>query len=96
MRTPVGAWGDPLTPSVKAIAVSDDLIALGLTHKSKVHIAGLKGEYIVLDRMNPKWKQKIDVYMGNDFQKAKYWGNRKVIIKWSEFRSKKSKKQKAS
>src|SRR5262245_57827829 len=44
-----GAWGDRLRPGMKAVAVSDDLIELGLTHGSQVHIEGLDGAYTVLD-----------------------------------------------
>ncbi|MBN2249364.1 MAG: 3D domain-containing protein [Campylobacterales bacterium] len=81
---PVGAWGDALTPSCRGIAVSDDLIRMGLTHQTRVRIEGLEGEYVVLDKMHPKWKKKIDVYMGNDFKRARYWGVRTVTIRWEE------------
>ncbi|MBD3791666.1 MAG: 3D domain-containing protein [Campylobacterales bacterium] len=81
-KYPVGAWGDPLTPSCRSIAVSADLLKMGLTHQSKVRIEGLEGEYVVLDRMHPKWKKKIDLYMGNDFKRARYWGVRTVTIQW--------------
>src|SRR5690554_1679541 len=42
------AWGDVLTPEVKSIAVSRDLLDMGLTQYSKVKISGLPGEYVVL------------------------------------------------
>ena len=83
-KYPVGAWGDALTPLCHGIAVSDDLIKMGLTYQSKVRIDGLDGEYVVLDRMHPKWKKRIDVYMGNDFKKARYWGSRTVTVHWEE------------
>src|SRR5262245_35096653 len=38
-----GAWGDRLAPGMKAIAVSDDLLEMGLEHGSKVRIEGLDG-----------------------------------------------------
>jgi 3D (Asp-Asp-Asp) domain-containing protein len=78
------AWGDKLKPGMKAIAVSRDLIPAGLDHKTEVTIEGLKGKYVVLDKMNKRWKQKIDIYMGLDEQKARNWGKRKVNISWTE------------
>lgn len=34
----LAAWGDTLKPDMKVIAVSRDLLELGLTHKTKVKI----------------------------------------------------------
>jgi len=78
----LAAWGDTLKPGMKAIAVSRDLIKLGLGHRQTVKISGLKGEYLVLDKMNKRWKKKIDIYMGNNKDKAKKWGKKKVTIYW--------------
>lgn len=78
----VTAWGDKLKPGMKVIAVSRDLIKMGLTHQTKVTIDGLGGEYLVLDKMHRKWTKKIDIYMGLDRKKAKKWGKRKVVIHW--------------
>lgn len=78
----ITAWGDKLKPGMKSIAVSRDLIKMGLTHGVKVSIDGLDGEYIVLDKMNKRWKKKIDIYMGKDRKKALQWGKRKVVISW--------------
>ncbi len=84
-RTPyLAAWNNRLNPKVKSIAVSRDLIKLGLTNGTKVKISGLKGHYLVLDKMNKRWKKKIDIYMGRDLKKAKRWGKRKVTIIWKE------------
>jgi 3D (Asp-Asp-Asp) domain-containing protein len=55
---------------------------MGLTYQTKVKIEGLEGEYTVVDRMHPKWKKKIDVYMGDNFARARYWGVRMVTIQW--------------
>lgn len=76
----LGAWGDELKPGMKAIAVSRDLIAKGLTHNVKVKIEGLSGEYVVKDKMNKRWTDKIDIYMGLDTKAAKDWGKREVTI----------------
>lgn len=78
----ITAWGDKLKPGMKCIAVSRDLIALGLTHNTKLTIDGLEGEYIVLDKMNKRWTKKIDIYMGKDRKKAFNWGKKKVTIHW--------------
>jgi len=76
------AWGDKLEPGMKAIAVSRDLIELGLTHGVHVTIEGLPGEYVVLDKMAARWKHKIDIYMGEDVEAARRWGVRSVAIRW--------------
>ncbi len=76
------AWGDTLKPGMKTIAVSRDLIGLGLVHKTNVTIDGLQGKYKVLDKMNKKWKMKIDIYMGTDIKAAKKWGKKRVKISW--------------
>ena len=80
----VAAWGDRLRPGMKAIAVSRDLLKVyGLKRGQKVRIKGLKGEYIVLDKMNKRWRKKIDIYMGMNKRKAFKWGRRKVDIMWN-------------
>lgn len=76
------AWGDVLQPDVKSIAVSRDLLDMGLTQYSKVKITGLPGEYVVLDKMNSRWEKKIDIYMGTDIDEALEWGVKKVKISW--------------
>ena len=76
------AWGDKLKPGMKSIAVSRDLIKMGLTHGVIVRIDGLEDEYVVLDKMNRRWKKKIDIYMGNDRKAALQWGKQKVVIHW--------------
>jgi 3D (Asp-Asp-Asp) domain-containing protein len=78
----IGAWGDTLKPGMKAIAVSRDLIEEGLSHNQLVEIEGLPGKYRVLDKMNRRWEQKIDIYMGINLERAREWGTKKVTIKW--------------
>ncbi len=80
----IAAWGDVLEPGMKSIAVSRDLIALGLTHGVEVKIDGLPGSYRVLDKMAKRWKKKIDIYMGEDATAAREWGIRKVTIRWND------------
>ena len=79
----VGAWGDSLTPGMKVIAVSADLIELGLARGQVVRIRGLDGEYTVADRMSKRWQRKIDIYMGMDVKAARTWGVRDVEIFWT-------------
>ena len=79
----IGAWGDRLTPGMKAIAVSADLIEIGLARGQRVRIHGLDGEYVVADRMPSRWQRKIDIYMGDDVQAARRWGVREVELVWT-------------
>lgn len=76
------AWGDQLEPGMKAIAVSRDLIEMGLDHYTPVQIEGLEGEYLVLDKMASRWQKRIDIYMGEDVEAAMAWGRRTVVISW--------------
>ena len=76
------AWGDTLIPGVKAIAVSRDLISKGLIHNTKVKIEGLEGVYLVKDKMNKRWRNRIDIYMGLDNEAARTWGKQQVEIKF--------------
>lgn len=81
----IAAWGDRLKPSTKSIAVSRDLLTeYGLKHRSKVRIKGLSGEFLVLDKMNKRWRKKIDIYMGINRKAAFKWGKRKVVLLWSK------------
>jgi hypothetical protein len=68
---------------MRAIAVSRDLEARGLKRGVEVEIDGLDGRYTVLDRMARRWKDKIDIYMGDDVAAARTWGKRQVTIRWS-------------
>ena len=79
----IGAWGDRLRPGMRAIAVSPDLLALGLVRNSRVRIEGLRGEYRVLDKMPRRWRRRIDIFMGVDRRAARTWGKRSVRIEWA-------------
>lgn len=80
----LAAWNNVLKPGVQSIAVSRDLLKMGLKNGSKVTIDGLEGEYLVLDKMNKRWEKKIDIYMGNDHKAAKEWGRRTVTLSWKK------------
>ena len=77
----LAAWGDQLEPGMKAIAVSRDLIPEGLGHETVVRIEGLEGEYVVRDKMNRRWTEKIDILM-EDRAAALEWGKQTVTISW--------------
>ncbi|RIA09680.1 3D (Asp-Asp-Asp) domain-containing protein [Flavobacteriaceae bacterium MAR_2010_72] len=76
----ITAFGDSLKSGLKYIAVSNDLYRLGFKHNTFVTIEGLKGIYLVKDRMHERWKNKIDIYMGTDINAAKEWGRKKVTV----------------
>ena len=76
----ITAWGDTLKPGIKVIAISRDLIKKGLDYNTPVRIDGLEGVYFVKDKMHHRWKNKIDIYMGEDVKKARKWGRKKIKI----------------
>ena len=78
----ITAFGDSLKPGLKYIAVSRDLIDLGLVHNTKVKIEGFDELFIVKDKMHGRWRKRIDIYMGVDVKKAKKWGKKKVNIEY--------------
>ena len=80
----LAAWGDTLVPGMKAIAVSRDLLEQGLDYGTPVRIEGLDGIWYVRDKMHRRWRNKIDIYMGEDRDAALEWGRRRVTIQWDE------------
>ena len=81
----IAAWGDQLKPTTRSIAVSRDLLTkYGLKHRTKVMIKGLSGEFLVLDKMNKRWRKRIDIYMGMNRKAALKWGKKKVELSWKQ------------
>ncbi len=76
------ASGVLLEPGMRAIAVSPDLLELGLRYGMQVEIEGIPGEWRVVDRMANRWRRTIDLYMGEDLAAARAWGRRDVTIRW--------------
>ncbi|WP_339646744.1 hypothetical protein [uncultured Salegentibacter sp.] len=76
----ITAWGDTLKPGLRAIAVSRDLIKKGLDYNTPVKIEGFDSIYLVKDKMHYRWKNKIDIYMDKDVQKAREFGRKKLKI----------------
>jgi 3D (Asp-Asp-Asp) domain-containing protein len=83
-RPAEAAWGDSLVPGLRAIAISRDLIPLGLGQGVIVRIEGLPGEFTVLDKMDARWRNRIDVYFGKDLAGARQWGEKQVVIRWRD------------
>ncbi len=79
----LAAWNNRIRPGMKIIAVSPDLIRkYGLTNGVKVKIMGLKGYYIVRDKMNKRLRNHIDIYMGVNKRRALRWGRRRITLYW--------------
>ena len=78
----ITAFGDSLKPGQRYIAVSRDLLDSGLVHNTQVKIQGFDSLYTVKDKMNRRWRKRIDIYMGTDVKKAKQWGKKKVEIEF--------------
>ncbi|MBV7268291.1 3D domain-containing protein [Winogradskyella sp. WHY3] len=78
----ITAFGDSLKPGLRYIAVSRDLLDSGLVHNAKVKIQGFDSLFTVKDKMNRRWRKRIDIYMGINVKKAKKWGKRRVQIEY--------------
>jgi len=83
-KTPfLAAWNNHIRPGMKIIAVSRDLLTkYGLRNGSRVRIGGLPGIYRVRDKMNKRYRKRIDIYMGVNRRRALRWGRRSVILYW--------------
>lgn len=76
----ITAWGDTLRPGMNAIAVSRDLLRMGLDHNSKIKIEGFDSIFLIKDKMHYRWRNRIDIYMGENVQKAREFGRKKINI----------------
>ena len=74
------AWGDRVRPGI--IAISRDLEKSGLTRGKEVHIEGI-GNVIVMDRMNRRKRNQIDLYM-EKYEDAVEFGVKELSITWTE------------
>lgn len=79
----IAAWGDTLKPGMKCIAVSRDLISMGLGHNTMVKIDTFPDIYLVKDKMNRRWRNRIDIYMGVDKHGARQWGRKKLTLQYA-------------
>lgn len=78
----IAAWGDSLKPGMNCIAVSRDLIKLGLNHNTPVKIEGFDSIFLVKDKMHRRKRNQIDIYMGRDVKRAKEWGVKRLKIQY--------------
>ncbi len=79
----ITAWGDSIKPGQKWIAVSRDLLKKGLSYNTMVKIDTFEGIFLVKDKMHSRWRNRIDIYMGEDVKKAKEWGRRKITMSYA-------------
>lgn len=77
----IGACNEPIRQGVNLLAVSPDLMKAGLTCGTKVKVEGF-GEFVVWDKMDDRWKRRIDIHMGKKIEKAEEWGEKKLRISW--------------
>jgi 3D (Asp-Asp-Asp) domain-containing protein len=77
----LSASGQRLRPGMRALAVSPDLLAVGLDYGTRVEVEG-HGTWVVLDRMGDRHRRAIDLYMGLDRDAALAFGKRRVRIRW--------------
>ena len=79
----ITAWGDTLVDSIPSIAISRDLLDSGLTHGTMVKIYGYREKFVVNDKMNRRYRNKIDIHFGKDIKAAKKFGiKRNLQICW--------------
>lgn len=83
----IAAWGDSLKPGMWVVAVSRDLLKLGLKHNTPIKIQGFDSVFYVKDKMNYRYKNRIDIYMGKDVKKAKEWGVKTLKIEYGILKS---------
>jgi 3D (Asp-Asp-Asp) domain-containing protein len=76
------ASGERLRPGMRALAVSEDLFEAGLDFGTRVRIDGMKGEWVVLDRMPDGRRRSVDLYFGLDERAALEFGRKQVRIDW--------------
>ncbi|MEH6680170.1 MAG: hypothetical protein V7724_06450 [Sediminicola sp.] len=80
LNSNITAWGDTLVPGMNTIAVSKDLVAKGLVHNTMVRLDTFSRIFLVKDRMHSRWRNRIDIYMGTDREKALDWGRRRLTL----------------
>lgn len=76
----ITAWGDTLNDTIPSIAISRDLLDSGLVYGTMVYIEGYTYPFVVNDKMNKRYKNKIDLHLGKNVQKAMDFGRKKLRI----------------
>jgi hypothetical protein len=77
-----GRWGDELKPGIKAVAVSPDLVARGLSQGTRVRIEGLPSAYRVRDQLADGTLERVEIFMGTDAASAERFGEKRMRIWW--------------
>lgn len=78
----ITAWGDTLHDTIPSIAVSRDLLDSGLVYGTMVKIHGYTYPFVVNDKMNHRFKNRIDIHFGKDIKRARKFGVRNLKICW--------------
>lgn len=78
----IGACNIRLKESLRPIAVSRDLFEQGLDCGTKVALEGRQAEFVVMDKMNARWRKRIDLFMGLDIDRARRFGAKSLRIWW--------------
>ncbi len=76
----ITAWGDTLRSGVPSVAISRDLLDSGMVHGTMLYIEGFSEPFKVNDKMNRRYKNKIDLHLGTDVKAARNFGNQKLNI----------------
>lgn len=78
----ITAWGDTLHDTIPSIAISRDLLDSGLVYGTMVKIHGYTYPFVVNDKMNRRFKNRIDIHFGKDIKKARKFGLKNLKICW--------------
>lgn len=77
-----GKWGDELKPGIKALAVSPDLVARGLSRGTRVRIEGMPSSYRVRDQLADGTRERVEIFMGTDAASVERFGEHRMQIWW--------------
>ena len=75
-----GAHGRVCGRDWGVVAISRDLERHFPPHSKLCLSGGISGCFTVMDRMNPRWHRKVDIYVGKSRKEAFRVGHRKAII----------------
>lgn len=76
----ITAWGDTLKSDIPSVAISRDLIDSGMVHGTMLYIEGFSEPFKVNDKMNRRYRNKIDLHLGTNVEAARDFGNQKLNI----------------
>lgn len=77
----ITAWGDTLKDGMLSVAISRDLLDSGFVHGSLITIEGYEGDtFVVNDKMNARYTNRIDMYLGTNVDSARQFGKQKLRI----------------